>query len=112
MKTKSGPLLLEEFKLLLAKAHPRKPNRLQTDKGKEFVNKMVQAFLKENAIHHFASETDQKAAMVERFYRTLKTRMWKYSTAKNTYRYIDVLDDLLEDAILLDIARSGCHQLI
>ena len=96
LKTKSGPSLLEAFKLLLTKAHPRKPNRLQTDKGKEFVNKLVQDFLKEKAIHHFASESDQKAAMVERFNRTLKTRMWKYFTAKNTYRYIDVLEDLLE----------------
>ena len=96
MKTKSGPSLLEAFKLLLIKAHPMKPNRLQTDKGKEFVKKLVRDFLKQKAIHHFASESDQKAAMVERFNRTLKTRMWKYFTAKNTYRYIIVLDDLLE----------------
>ena len=95
LKTKSGPSLLEAFKHLLEKAHPRKPNRLQTDKGKEFVNKLVQDYLKQNAIHHFTSESDQKAAMVERFNRTLKSRMWKYFTAKSTYRYIDMLEDLL-----------------
>ena len=33
--------------------------------------------------------------MAERFNRTLKGRMWKYFTANNTYRYLDVLDDLL-----------------
>ena len=95
LKTKSGPALLEALKLLLEKSHPRKPNRMQTDKGKEFMNALVQDFLKENAIHHFTSESDQKAAMVERFNRTLKTRMWRYFTANNTYRYIDVLEDLL-----------------
>ena len=95
IKNKSGASLLDAFKLLFEKAHPRKPNRLQTDKGKEFVNKQVQDFLKENAIHHFSSESDQKAAMVERFNRTLKNRMWKFFTANNTYRYLDVLDDLL-----------------
>ena len=95
LKTKSGPSLLEAMKKLLAEAHPRKPNRLQTDKGKEFLNKPVQDFLKANAINHFASESDQKAAMVERFNRTLKSRMWKYFTANDTYRYLDVLDDLL-----------------
>ena len=95
LKTKSAPSLLEAFKVLLSKSHPRKPNRLQTDKGKEFLNKPVQELLKENAIHHFASDSDQKAAMVERFNRTLKSRMYKYFTANNTYRYIDVLEDLL-----------------
>ena len=69
---------------------------MQTDKGKEFVNKQVQAYLKEQAIRHFASESDQKAAMVERFNRTLKGRMWKYFTAQNTHRYLDMLPDLLD----------------
>jgi len=95
IKTKSASSLLQAFKNLFEKSHPRKPNRLQTDKGTEFLNKSVQALFKENAIHHFTSESDQKAAMVERFNRTLKSRMWKYFTAKNTYRYLDVLDDLL-----------------
>ena len=36
-----------------------------------------------------------KAAVVERFNRTLKTKMWKFFTHKSTIRYIDVLDDLL-----------------
>ena len=95
LKTKSGASLLAALKLLLKNSHPRKPNRLQTDKGKEFLNKPVQDYLKDNAIHHIASESDQKAAMVERFNRTLKTRMWRYFTANNTYRYIDVLEELL-----------------
>ena len=95
LQNKNGQTLLAALKLLLERAHPRKPNRLQTDKGKEFLNKPVQDFLTENAIHHFSSESDQKAAMVERFNRTLKTRMWKYYTAQNTYRYLDALDDLV-----------------
>ena len=33
--------------------------------------------------------------MVERFNRTLKTRMWKYFTAKNTRVYIDILQDIV-----------------
>ena len=32
--------------------------------------------------------------MVERFDRTLKTRMWKYFTKKNTRVYIDILQDI------------------
>ena len=36
-----------------------------------------------------------KAAVVERFNRTLKTKMYRYFTAKNYIRYVDVLPDLL-----------------
>ena len=34
--------------------------------------------------------------MVERFNRTLKTKMWKYFTEMNTKRYIDVIDKLMK----------------
>ena len=34
--------------------------------------------------------------MVERFNRTLKTRLWKYFTAKNTNVYIDILQDTVQ----------------
>ena len=37
-----------------------------------------------------------KAAIVERFNRTLKTKMWKYFTAKSTNRYVDVLQSLVD----------------
>ena len=33
--------------------------------------------------------------MVERFNRTMKTRMYKYFTANNTIRYVDVLPELI-----------------
>ena len=33
--------------------------------------------------------------MVEGFNRTLKTRMWKYFTAKNNHVYIDILQDIV-----------------
>ena len=33
--------------------------------------------------------------MVERFNRTLKIRMWKYFTAKNSCVYIDILQDIV-----------------
>ena len=33
--------------------------------------------------------------MVERFNRTLKTRMWKYFTTKNTRVYIEILQDIV-----------------
>ena len=46
IKNKSAKELFSAFKQLFAESHPRKPTRLQTDAGKEFLNKEVQRFLK------------------------------------------------------------------
>ena len=96
VKSKSSKDMLDAFKQLFSQAHPRKPERLQTDAGKEFLNKDVQALLKREGIHHFYSNSDQKAAVVERFNRTLKTRIWTYFTAHQTQRYLDILPQLID----------------
>jgi len=52
--------------------------------------------LQSRGIHFYISENDDlKASVVERFTRTLKTKMYRYFTHANTRRYVDVLDDLL-----------------
>ena len=40
-----------------------------------------------------STNSDRKAAIVERFNRTLKTAMWKYFYGKGTYKWVDVLDE-------------------
>ena len=72
------------------------PQTLQTDQGVEFLNKSVQTLLQTYGIHHFSTHNaETKASVVERFNRTLKTRMWRYFTKHQTWRYIDVLQDLV-----------------
>ena len=67
-----------------------------SDKGTEFLNSTFQSMLKRHDIKFYTSENeDIKEAVVERFNRTLKTKMYRYVTAKNTRRYVDVLPDLL-----------------
>ena len=73
----------------------RSPEKLQTDKGTEFLNRNFQSFLKENKIHFFTTNSELKASVVERFNLTLKTRIWKYFTAKNNRVYIDNLQDIV-----------------
>ena len=38
-----------------------------------------------------------KAVVIERSNRTLTNKMYKYFTANNTYKYVDVLPDLIND---------------
>jgi hypothetical protein len=57
---------------------------------------VFQKFLKENNVHFFTTYNDEtKASIVERFNRTLKTKMWKYFTHRETLTYVDVLPDMV-----------------
>ena len=71
------------------------PEKLQTDVGKEFFNKTFQT-KKKRGIVHFATASDLKASVLERFNCTLKTRMWRYFTVRNTSRYLEVLPELID----------------
>ena len=95
LKSKSGPTLVRAFSSILDETS-RHPQKLQTDKGTEFRNRVFQSFLKKRRIHFFVSENeDIKAAVVERFNRTLKERLWRFFTHHNTLRYIEVLPQLV-----------------
>ena len=93
-KTSAG--VVRAFERVLSRNKERIPVYLQTDKGKEFIGAPFQKFLKEKDIRFRVTRNpDVKAAVVERFNRTLKERMWRYFTHKNTRRYIDVLQDIV-----------------
>ena len=92
LKNKTGEPLVNGFQSILDLS--RSPEKLQTDKGTEFLNHNFQSLLQENSIHFFTTNSEL-ASVVERFNRTLKTRMWKYFTAKNTRVYIDILQDII-----------------
>ena len=95
VRRKSAANMLTAMRQLFKQATPRKPTRLQTDKGKEFYNAPVRKFLTEEGVELFSTNSDNKAAIVERFNRTLKHRIYKHFTASNTRRYLDVLPDIV-----------------
>ena len=74
----------------------RIPGKLQTDDGTEFWNAKVKALLAKHNVSLFSTRNNEtKASIVERYNRTLKTDMWKYFTANNTRRYVDVVQNLV-----------------
>ncbi|KAL6433569.1 hypothetical protein ACFW04_006571 [Cataglyphis niger] len=96
LRDKTGFCVVKAFQHIFSKNNNRLPVYLQTDKGKEFIARRVQNFLKEKNIRFRVTRNpDVKAAIVERFNRTLKEWMWRYFTHKNTRRYIDVLQDIV-----------------
>jgi hypothetical protein len=75
----------------------RRPINLQADEGTEFFNQEFRQLLRERNINLYAVKTEKKACIVERFNRTLKEKMFRYFTYNNTKRYVDVLDDILNN---------------
>jgi hypothetical protein len=70
---------------------------VQFDQGTEFYNKEVKSLLNKHNIELFSTYSDKKAAVVERFNRTLKALMWKYFYSASTYKWLDVLQDLTDN---------------
>ena len=91
LKDKTGKSVADAFKEIFKKSK-RKPEKLWTDKGQEFYNKNV----KELGVELYSTENEEKSSVVERWNRTMKEKMFKYLTANNTNKYIDVLDDFVE----------------
>src|SRR5215469_9522295 len=79
LKSKTGLEVSEAFQLVLKKTGIV-PKKLQTDDGLEFYNSHTKRLFDNKNIKHFSTYSDKKAAIVERFNRTLKSRMYKYFT--------------------------------
>jgi hypothetical protein len=96
LKDKKGLTVLNAFKQIVKKSG-RIPKHIWVDEGKEFYNKNMDEWLKENNVIRYSTHGEHKSAVVERFNRTLKTNMWKRFTAENTRNWINMLDKLLTE---------------
>src|SRR5438477_3706732 len=90
LKTKSAADVTLAFRSILSEDR-RKPKKVQSDNGREFENAPFQLMLTNNGIKFFTISSAYKAAVVERFNRTLKGKMWKYFTHTGSHRWLDVL---------------------
>ena len=74
----------------------RKPKRIQVDQGKEFYNAPVRRLLADNDIELFSVKSPFKCAIVERWNRTLKSKMWKLFTSQNNNKWLVALPKIVE----------------
>jgi len=89
VKNKTGKTVTVAMTKILKRSEGRKPINLQTDDEKEFYNKTFQDLMKRKHIHHFSTSGDTKSSVIERFNRTLKQRIYRYFTSKNTLNFVD-----------------------
>lgn len=94
LKSKSGRETSEAMEKIL-KTSRLKFKHLQTDKGKEYYNSYFINLMKKHGINHYSTHSDKKAAIVERFNKTLKSAMYKQFSLRGSYKWIDILDKLI-----------------
>ena len=93
MKRKTGQAIVDVMKPFFQLNTPQK---IQFDQGSEFYNSLFLKLLKRHKIKHYSVYSEQKAAIVERFNRSLKSRMFRYFTSKGSHRWVDILQDLID----------------
>jgi hypothetical protein len=95
LQSKKAEDVLDAFKKAVAQNDNITPKHIWVDEGKEFYNKDFKAWCKSKHITLYSSHGTHKAAVVERFNRTLKTMMWADIVAKNTRKWYPLLDDYI-----------------
>lgn len=90
LSSKNADVVLEAIKKIF-KRTKRKPLFFTTDDGKEFTNRKLQAYLKDENIKHFVTSSSTKCAINERFNRTIGQRISRYLTHNNTKRFVHML---------------------
>lgn len=87
LKKKDKNTVPKEFETLLTKG--RIPKNLQTDMGTEFYNDKFKKVAEKYNINHYSTYSTKKASIVERFIRTIKTKLFKEFSLKGNYKWIN-----------------------
>lgn len=97
---KNGSDVTKAFGIIIKRASSvghKTPNLLHTDKGGEFENKEFKSLLAKHDIKMYHTENEEKSAIVERFNRTLNQKMKVQFEARQTFRWVDILQGLIHD---------------
>ena len=110
LKTKNGINIANALSIIFIKNKP--PTMLWTDFGGEFYNKDVSKVLIKHHVKLYSIRNEEKASVVERWNRTIKYQMWKYFSANNTKRYVDILQKLIDKYNNTKHRSIGCTPLV
>lgn len=94
LKTKTGLEVMNAMKSVLIETN-RPIKNLHVDMGKEFYNSHMTRLLEKNRVNRYSTFTTKKAAIVERFNRTLKKKIYIQFNMNGNYKWVDVLPGLI-----------------
>ena len=90
IKNKKELTIKDSFENILISSK-RKPNLIETDRGKEFYNNLSQDFLNKNNINLFSRNSSYGAVFAERFNRTKRDLLKKIVFEQGDAKWIDIL---------------------
>ena len=93
LKNKNAQTLKNFFEKFLI-GSKRKPNLAESDRGKEFYNKIFQDFVNKNNIKIYSRNSSYGAVFAERFNRTLRDLLKRPIFEKSDGNWIDILSTI------------------
>ena len=93
LKNKNAITIKDSFENILINSK-RKPNLIETDRGKEFYNNIFQDFLNKNNIKLYSRNSSLGAVFAERFNRTIRDLLKRPVFEKGDGNSIDVLQTI------------------
>lgn len=96
IQSKSSKDMVKAFQALF-NATSRRPNKLRTDNGMEFRNRAVKKVFEIEGINAYTTKNETKANYAERVIRTIKGLVYRYFIHRQTYKYTDVLQHLVDN---------------
>ena len=90
LKNKNAITIKDSFENILISSK-RKPNFIESDRGKEFYNNIFQDFLNKNNIKLYSRNSSYGAVFAERFNRTIRDLLKRLVFEKGDGNWIDVL---------------------
>ena len=90
LKNKNAQTIKDCFENILISSK-RKPNLIESDRGKEFYNKIFQDFLNKNNIKLYSRNSSYGAVFAERFNRTIRNLLKKIVFEHGDAKWIDIL---------------------
>ena len=93
LKNKNAQTIKDSFENIIISSK-RKPNLIETDRGKEFYNKIFQDFLNKNNIKLYSRNSSYGAVFAERFNRTIRDLLKKIVFEQGDAKWIDVLQTI------------------
>ena len=94
-KYKKGKTVVNAFIEIVNESN-RKPNKLWIDQRKEFYNKLMQEWLKNNNALIYSIHDEGKSVITERFIKTLKAKIYKKIGANDIKSYLSYLNKLAD----------------
>ena len=90
LKNKKAQTIKDSFENFLLSSK-RKPNLIESDRGKEFYNNIFQDFLNKNNIKIYSRNSSLGSVFAERFNRTIRDLLEKIVFERGDAKWIDVL---------------------